>query len=63
MLREGEVLGTPVALVQPHRILARGEPWAWPEEPELRRIGKTGHPALRRVNIKDEPARVALIAA
>lgn len=63
VLREGEVCGTPIALVYPSRVIIRGDEWGWPSEAELRRVARTGHPALRRVQITDEGRRVALLAA
>ncbi len=62
-LREGEVLGTPTALVQPARIRIRGDEWGWPSEDELRRYAKAGHAALRKVRISDEPKRVVIVAS
>lgn len=62
VLREGETLGTPVALVG-ESVRVRGDEWGWPSEAEIRRVARTGHAALRKVKITDEPKRVALIAA
>lgn len=62
-LREGEVLGTPVALVEDRRVLVRGEEWGWPPEQEIRRIARVGgRPGLARIRITDEGRRVALVA-
>lgn len=65
LLREGEVLGTPVALVQDRRVLVRGEEWGWPAELELRRLAsvRSAVPGLRKVVIRDEARRVGLRSA
>jgi hypothetical protein len=65
LLRDGEVLGTPVALVQDRRVLVRGHEWGWPTEPELRRLAssRSPGPGLRKVTIRDEPNRVGVMVA
>jgi len=65
LLREGEVLGTPAALVEDRRILIRGEECGWPTEPELRRLAasRSPGPGVRKVLIRDEPGRLGLRGA
>lgn len=62
-LREGELLGRPVALVGSRRIVFRGAAWVWPEEDELRRVARCGSAQIVRVRIDDEPDRIVLMAA
>lgn len=65
LLREGEVLGTPVALVEDRRVIIRGEEWGWPTEPELRRLAasRSPGPGVRKVLIRDETRRIGLRGA
>lgn len=51
LLRLGETTGRPVALVQQHRQIKRGEPWDF------------DHGRTARIRITDEPRRVGLMAA
>lgn len=56
-LRYGEVTGKPLALVTPERIRTRGEPWAWPEERELR-MHSIGTQYLQKFRLSDDRKRV-----
>lgn len=63
-LREGEVRGTPLALITPARVRVRGSEFAWPDEASLRRLASGRLPAmLQRRRLRDESRRVALVAA
>jgi hypothetical protein len=64
-LRIGEVTGRPLALVTPEWITVRGDEFAWPEEPVLRRFatGELEAPELEREELTDAPRRVVLTAA
>src|SRR5690554_5248949 len=64
VLRRGEVEGTPTAPVTPRPVYVRGEPWAWPDEPELRVLaGRRGSlRGLRKAKLRDDRRRVAMRA-
>lgn len=64
-LRWGETTSTPIVVVTPTTVRARGDEHAWPEEPELRRLARaTSFPrGVRRVSIGDARGRVAFVAA
>jgi hypothetical protein len=64
-LRAAEVTGEPTALVSPRSVRVRGEPWGWPGELEIRRLARAGSVAprgVRRVRLRDDPARVVIRA-
>ncbi len=63
LLRRGECDGVPAALVEPRRVLVRGETWGWPDEATVRRVARSGAPGVRRVRITDEWKRSGLMAA
>lgn len=61
VLRQGEVSGTPTALVCPHVVYVRGDAYGWPEEPELRALAsKPRVPGLRKARLRDDRRRVAM---
>lgn len=63
VLRQGEVSGTPTALVCPHAVYVRGDAYGWPEEPELRALAsKPRVPGLRKARLRDDRRRVAMRA-
>lgn len=63
LLRTGECEGTPSALVEPQRVVVRGDPWGWPDESTVRRVARVGAPGVKRVKITDEMRRTGLMAA
>lgn len=64
-LRVGEVIGNPIALVAPLRVRARGEPYEWPPEPELRRVANANPlpSGIVRARLRDDARRVVLRVA
>lgn len=61
-LRLGEALRVPLAAISPVAVRVRGpEEWAWPDEPELRRLSRRPKPGIKKVCITDQRARCALI--
>lgn len=60
ILRYGEVMGAPLALIAPATVRVRGpESWVWPDEPTLRKAAVTGLPGLAKVRLQGK--RVALV--
>ena len=62
LLRIGEVLGEPVAVVAPLTVRARGEA-QWPEPSVLRSWSRRPRPGLRAVRLQDDRQRIALRTA
>lgn len=60
-LREGEVLHVPVALVEPHRIVARGGFGSMFDETAARNLASIEGRGIVQVRIDDEPDRFALM--
>jgi hypothetical protein len=61
-LRHGEITGEPLAVVAPATVRVRGQEWAWPPEPELRRLARATRPGLRRGVLTDDRRRIVLLA-
>jgi hypothetical protein len=62
-LRIPEVGGPAVAVVTPERVYKRGQQLSWLEDGAVRSLAATAHPkSVRKVAIRDEPGRVALLA-
>jgi Zn-dependent peptidase ImmA (M78 family) len=59
-LRIGEVTDHPLVALSKSFVWVRGREWTWPDEPELRRIMRSGRPGVRVVRL--EPRRAALFA-
>ena len=62
LLRGGECVGTPTAVVRQGGALVRGEDFGWPEL-TLAAARRLRAPGLQRVAIRDEPKRVGLVAS
>lgn len=61
-LRLGEVTGSPLALVTPRTVHARGE-WEWPDTATVREWAKRPPPFVTRTVLGDDRRRVVLEAA
>jgi hypothetical protein len=63
-LRYGEITDEPLVVVAPASVRIRGREWSWPAEKELRGLVKARRvPGIRKVQLRDDPVRVALRAA
>jgi hypothetical protein len=64
VLRQGEVSGTPTALVTPQLVYLRGDDYGWPGEPGLRELAarRGSVPGLRKARLRDDRRRVAMRA-
>lgn len=62
LLRGGECMGTPTAVVRQRGVLVRGEEFGWPEL-TLTAARRLRAPGLRRVAIHDEPKRIGIVVA
>lgn len=63
LLRQGEVTGTPTALVTPERVYVRGSEWGWPDERSVRALASSERPGIVRVRIADARRRVGLVVS
>jgi hypothetical protein len=63
LLRHGEVTGRPVALIRHNRAVVRGDRFAWPCPLTIDGAARLRSGRCRRIEIDDEPGRVALVAA
>ena len=62
ILRYGEVMGEPLALVAPRSVRVRGQDWTWPDERGLRRLARAGGPGVARTELAGDTRRVVLLA-
>lgn len=62
LLRVGETIGRPVALLRPNGTIARGEPFVWPRTSTLVRALTEGRATVHPLRIVDEPDRWGLMA-
>jgi hypothetical protein len=62
-LRIGEATGLPMCLVAPSTVRVRGEAYGWPsQESELRQLAKVRRPGLHKARLRDDPARILIVA-